>query len=112
MKQLAIIISDYSDFLIFQPPVSFNSLPKSEQIAYNWLTNNLHGIHWGSGDYIFLNLHQIIQSFVLRNPNAIFYAKGDFLLFRKINNKFHNHTFSFPDSQRERERKKIEILNV
>ena len=32
--------------LIFLPPASFNSLPKSDQKAYNWLTNNLHGIDW------------------------------------------------------------------
>ena len=53
----------------------------------------MHGHHWDSGDYLYLNLNQIIQSFVLRNPNAIFYAKGkekaDFLskyLDRKVVN--------------------------
>ena len=76
VKELAITTSDYSDFFIFLPPASFNSLPKSEQKAYSWLTNNLRGIHWVSGDYLFSNLNQIIQSFVLRNSNAIFYAKG------------------------------------
>ena len=75
VKELAITSSDYSDFLIFLPPPSFNSLPKSEQKEYNWLTNNLHRVHWESSDYLYLNLHQIIQSFVSRNPNAIFYAK-------------------------------------
>ena len=33
-------------------------------------------IPWESGDYFYLNLNWIIQSFVLRNPNAIFYAEG------------------------------------
>ena len=75
VKELAITTSDYSDSLIFLPPASFNSLPKSEQKAYNWLTNNLHGIHWESGDYLYLNHNQIIQSFVLRNPYAVIYAK-------------------------------------
>ena len=37
VKELAITTSDYSDSLIFLPPVNFNSLPKSEQKAYNWL---------------------------------------------------------------------------
>ena len=76
VKELAITNSDYSDSLIFLPPVNFNSLPKSEQKAYNWLTKYLHGLHWDSGNYLNLKLNQIIQSFVLRNPNAIFYAKG------------------------------------
>ena len=88
-----IILKELANSLIFLPPVNFNSLPKSEQKAYNWLTNYLHGLHWDSGDYLHLNLNQIIQSFVLRNPNAIFYAKGkekaDFLskyLDRKVVN--------------------------
>ena len=91
VKEIAITTSDYSDSLIFLPPVNFYYLPKSEQKAYNWLTNYLHGLHWDNGDYLHLNLNQIIQSFVLRNPNALFYAKGketaDFLskyLHRKL----------------------------
>ena len=40
------------------------------------MTNNLHGIHWESGDYLYLSLNQIIQSFVLRKYNDICYAKG------------------------------------
>ena len=93
VKELAITTSDYSDSLIFLPPINFNSLPKSEQKAYNWLTSYLHGLHWDSGDYLDLNLNQIIQRFVLRNPNAVFYAKrkekADFLskyLDRKVVN--------------------------
>ena len=93
VKELAITTSDYSDRLIFLPPVNFNILPKLEQKAYNWLTNYLHGLHWEKGDYLYINLNQILQSFVLRNPGAVFYAKGkektEFLakyLDRKIEN--------------------------
>ena len=89
VKEIAITTSDYSDSL----PVNFNSLPKSEHKAYNWLTNYFYGLHWDSGDDLYLKLNQIIQSFVLRNLNAIFYAKGkekaDFLskyLDRKVVN--------------------------
>ena len=73
--------------------MNFNILPKLEQKAYNWLTNYLHGLHWENGDYLYINLNQILQSFVLRNPGAVFYAKGkektEFLakyLDRKIEN--------------------------
>ena len=76
VKELAITTSDYSDYLFFIPPASFNSLSKCEQKFNIWLTKNLHGIQWESGDYLHLNLNQIIQSFVLRNPNAVFYAKA------------------------------------
>ena len=40
------------------------------------MTNNLHGFHWESGDCLYLNLNQIIRSFVSKNLNAVFYAKG------------------------------------
>ena len=50
VKELAISTSDYSDSLIFLPPVLFNLLPRAEKKAYNWLTNHFHGIHWESGD--------------------------------------------------------------
>ena len=76
VKELAITFSDYSDRLIFLPPVNFNILPKLEQKAYNWLTNYLHGLHLENGDYLYINLNQILQTFVLRNPGAVFYAKG------------------------------------
>ena len=75
VKELAITTSDYSDRLIFLPPVNFKILPKPEQKAYNWLTNYLHDLHWQNGDYLYINLNQILQSFVVRNPSAIFYAK-------------------------------------
>ena len=42
-------------------PSNFNSRPKSEQKAYNWLTNYLHGLHWDSGDFFYLNLNEIIK---------------------------------------------------
>ena len=29
-----------------------------------------------NGDYPYINLNQILQSFVLRNPGAVLYAKG------------------------------------
>ena len=94
VKKLAITTSDCSDSLIFLPPVNFNSLPKSEQKAYNCLTNLFARTSLGiAGDNLYLNLNQIIQSFVLRNLNAVFYAKGkekaDFLskyLDRKVMN--------------------------
>ena len=50
-------------------------LPKLEQKVYNWLRNHLYGLHREKGDYLYINLNQILQSFVLRVPSAVFYAK-------------------------------------
>ena len=63
VKEQAITTSDYSDSPIFLPRASFNSLPKFEQKACNWLTGNMHRIDWESGDYLYLNLNQVIQNF-------------------------------------------------
>ena len=52
VKKLAITTLDYSDRLIFLPPVNFNILPQLEQKAYNWLTNYLHGLHWENVNYL------------------------------------------------------------
>ena len=76
VEDLALTISEYSDRLIFLPPVIFNILRKLEQKAYSRLAKYLHGIHWENGDYLSINLNQILQSFVLRKPIAVFYAKG------------------------------------
>ena len=93
VKELAITTSNYSDSLFFYLQLISIPFQNLQQKAYNWLTTYLHGLHWDSGDYLYLNLNQIIQSFVLRSPNAVFYAKGkekaDFLskyLDRKVVN--------------------------
>ena len=51
-------------------------MPKAEQKAYNWLTNYLQRNQWESRDFLYLNIKLIIQSFVLRNSNAVIYAKA------------------------------------
>ena len=68
------------------------------QFYFHWLEIQRwrgvgNGLHWENGDYLHINLNQILQSFVLRNPGAVFYAKGkektEFLakyLDRKIEN--------------------------
>ena len=73
--------------------MNFNVLPKLEQKAYNWLKIYLYGLPWENDDYLYLNLKQILWSFVLRNHCGVSYAKGkektDFLakyLDQKIEN--------------------------
>ena len=56
--------------------MKFNILPNLEQKANNWLTIFVHGLHWENGHYFYINLNQILQSFVLRNPSAVFYVEG------------------------------------
>ena len=72
VEGLIITSSDYSDRLIFLPPVNFNLLPKLEQKANNWLTSYLRGLPWENGDYLYINWNQIPQSFVLRNHLPFF----------------------------------------
>ena len=75
-KELTITSSDYSERIIFLPPVNFKILANLKQKVYNWLTNYLHGLHWENGDHLYINLNQIVQSFLLRYPSAVSYVNG------------------------------------
>ena len=60
----------------FLPPTSYSELSTQQKQSFSWLSENLHGIDWDIGNYPYIYLTQIIQSVRLRNPGAIFYAKG------------------------------------
>ena len=48
-----------------------------QEQAFSWLTRNLHGNEWDTGNYPYNYITQIFQSVRLRNRGAIFYAKGE-----------------------------------
>ena len=54
----------------FPTSSQFQSLPKIEQKALNWLENFWHGIYYENGDSLKSLLYQTIQNFVSRNPYA------------------------------------------
>ena len=60
----------------FLPPTSHKELTTQQKHSFSWLTKNLHGIDRDTGNNPYHYLTQIIQSFRLRIPGAIFYAKG------------------------------------
>ena len=68
---------DYLDCVSFLPPTSYSELTTQQKQSFGWLTRNLHGIEWDTGNYPYIYLTQIIQSVRLQNPGAIFYAKGE-----------------------------------
>ena len=43
------------------------SIGRRKQNAYNWLTNYLQGLYRENSDYLYINLNEFLQSFVLRN---------------------------------------------
>ena len=61
----------------FSPPTSYSELTTLQKQPFSWLTRNLHGIECDTGNYPYIYLTQIIQSVHLRNPGAIFNAKGE-----------------------------------
>jgi len=75
VKEIA-VCSDYLDSLVFKPPYSSRLLSPSVGKSYKWITNNLHGISWDSGDYPYERLLTFIESVKLRFPSSNFYAKG------------------------------------
>ena len=75
-KEFGICTEYYFDCLSFLPPTSYSELTTQQKQSFSWLSRNLHGIDWDIGNYPYIYLTQIIQSVRLRNPGAIFYAKG------------------------------------
>lgn len=76
IKELSVCSKNYNDLITFEPPVEFHLLTNSEQKAYNWVYNFLHGLSWNSGDYPYKFLQQIIISVSLRLPETTLFAKG------------------------------------
>ena len=76
IKELAVSTENYCDTVSFLLPTSFNILSSSERRPYSWVSNNLHGLNWESGDYPYCYLQQMFDSIALRLPLATFYAKG------------------------------------
>ena len=60
----------------FLPPTSYSELTTQQKQSFSWLRRNLHGIECDIGNYPYIYLTQINQSVRLRNPGAMFYAKG------------------------------------
>ena len=44
IKELSICSNNYSDKVLFLPPISFNSLSSSERKSHQWVTKHLRGI--------------------------------------------------------------------
>ena len=66
VKELQITTSDYIERLIFFTSSEIQYTTKARTKTYNWLTNYFHGLHWEKCDFLYINLNQILQTFVLR----------------------------------------------
>ena len=72
VKELGVCTDAYLDCVSFLPPTSYFELTTQQKQSFGWLTRNLHGIEWDTGNFPYIYLTQIIQSVRLRNPGAIF----------------------------------------
>ena len=76
IKELSLCSNNYSDTILFLPPVSYNSLSASDRRSHKWVTKFLHCLCWNSGTYPYWFLSQIFVVIKLRFPLGKFYAKG------------------------------------
>ena len=76
IKELSLCSNNYSDTLLFLPPVSYNSLSASDRRSHKWVTKFLHALSWNSGTYTYWFLSQIFVAIKLRFRLGKFNAKG------------------------------------
>ena len=76
IKELSICSNNYSDTILFPPPVSYNSLYASERKSHQWENMFLHGLSWNSGNYPYWFLSQNFIAIKFRFPSGKFNAKG------------------------------------
>ena len=76
IKELSVCSNNFSDTILFLPPVSYNSLSAGDKKSHQWVSKFLHGLSWNSGTYPYCFLSQIIIAIKLRFPSGKFYAKG------------------------------------
>ena len=126
IKELSICSNNYSDTILFLPPLPYNSLSASERKSHQWVSTLLHGLSWSTGSYPYCFLSQIFIAIKLRFPFGKFYAKGkekpeslqtllqkevvdsDTLLCLKVDEISHPikqftcalHSFNLPDKQK------------
>ena len=75
-KDLSLCSNNYSDTILFLPPVSYDSLSACDTRSHKRVTKTLHGLSWNSGTYPYWFLLQIFIAIKLRFPLVKFYAKG------------------------------------
>ena len=76
VKEFGVCTDDYNNCVLFSPPSKFSDLTDPQKISINWLSKNLHGLNGNSENYPYIYLTQIVQNVRLRNPRAVYYAKG------------------------------------
>ena len=76
IKEISVRGLDFHDTLLLKPPYASSLIPAKTQKVYNWLTKNLHGLTWNSGDYDYSFLFCFFISLKIRFPNIVVYAKG------------------------------------
>ena len=76
IKELSICSNNYSDTILFLPPLPYNSLSASERKSHQWVGRFLHGLSWSAGSYPYWFLSQIFIAIKLRFLSGKFYAKG------------------------------------
>ena len=84
IKELSICSNNYTDTILFLPPVSYNSLSASERKSHQWVSRFLHGLSWNSGNYpsglylkflLQLNFDFLQESFMLKGKRKLNHCK-------------------------------------
>ena len=58
VKELSDCTEDYLDCVSFLPPTGYRELTTQQKQSFSWLTRNLHGTEWDTGNYPYIFLTQ------------------------------------------------------
>lgn len=96
VKEIA-VCGDYIDSITLKPPYSRDKLSANACRAFSWITANIHGMNWNSGDCSYDRLDSFVKGIRLRYPDSIFFAKGlEKCLF--LEQLFHQEFMNLDDS--------------
>ena len=57
VKELFSQCFGYNDTILLEPPFPIHLVSVKAQKVYAWVTNNIHGLNWDSGNYDYLFLY-------------------------------------------------------
>ena len=75
-KEISVRGANYQVTILLQLWVKFSLLAEENKKTYAWLTEELHGISWGTGSYNHTFICNFLNALKIRFPNSTVFTKS------------------------------------